>query len=315
MESSQFVFKIFIPISFLKKILCKFRLVRRLLRLDKMNVTVVNKDPITLFIIYQGLIFNFTKGGELIPIYKLKHGRNVLHNSIAIVPGDSIVFGEYFGNNSGLPVNIYKIDFLTMKCRCVYTFPAQSIRHVHSCRYDKFEKKIWVFTGDYDGQCKVLVSDVDFKDVSVLGDGTQNWRAVSAFFTEENVYWIMDSPLETSHLIKLNRKRKKIDVGCSFPGPVYYSITLSDGRYLVATTYEPGPGVVDKSAHIFISNDLEKWDKVCSFKHDGMPTSIFKYAIIGFAEGEQSMNRFFMFFEAIEGLDGKSLECSISLKG
>jgi len=311
--SDELVFEIVIPLSFVKKVLCRYRFVRRLLRLDKMNVTVVNKQSITLFIIYQGLIFNYIKGGKLLPIFKLKHGRNILHNSIAIIPGDSIIFGEYFGNDTGLPVNIYKIDFSTMKCMCVYTFPAKAIRHVHSCCYDEFEKKIWVFTGDYDGECKVLVSDLEFKDVSILGDGTQTWRAVSAFFTKEYVYWIMDSPLKTSHLVKFNRKLKEIDVGCSFPGPVYYSVSLSDGKYLVATTYEPGPSVIGNSAHIYLSSDLESWEEVCSFKHDGLPTCCFKYAIIGFASGEQSLSRFFIFFEAIKGLDGKSLECSISL--
>lgn len=313
-SSDEYIFEIEIPVSFLKKVLCKSRILRRLLRLDKMNVTVVNKEPFTIFIIYQGLIFYYIKGGLLSQIFKLKHGRNVLHNSIAVIPRDSIIFGEYFGNNDGSPVNIYKIDFLTMKCRCIYTFAAKTIRHVHSCYYDKFENKVWVFTGDFDGECKVLVSDLDFNNVSILGDGTQTWRAVSAFFTKEYVYWIMDSPIKTSRLVKFNRLQKQIDIGCSFPGPVYYSISLSDGKYLLATTYEPGPSVEGNSAHIYLSCDLEKWDKVYSFRHDGLPTSIFKYAIIGFAEGVQSLDRFYVFFEAIKGLDGKSLECSISLE-
>ena len=124
----------------------------------------------------------------------------------------------------------------------------------------------------------------------------------------------MDSPIKTSRLVKFNRLQKQIYIGCSFPGPVYYSISLSDGKYLLATTYEPGPSVEGNSAHIYLSCDLEKWDKVYSFRHDGLPTSIFKYAIIGFAEGVQSLDRFYVFFEAIKGLDGKSLECSISLE-
>ena len=58
-SSDEYIFEIEIPVSFLKKVLCKSRILRRLLRLDKMNVTVVNKEPFTIFIIYSMIFLSF----------------------------------------------------------------------------------------------------------------------------------------------------------------------------------------------------------------------------------------------------------------
>jgi hypothetical protein len=301
-----------LPVARWQSAMQKLRLLRRLFRLDKMNVVLVDNSSLHLVIIHQGSIYSYKKDGALTLLFRVDHGRNVLHNSIAVIPGDCLIFGEYFGNNSQAPVNIYRIDIPSMEWRRIYTFESGSIRHVHSCYWDKYTGRIWVFTGDYNGECQVLVADPEFYSVERLGDGSQTWRAVSAFFTEEYVYWIMDSPIDTSHLVRLNRTAREITVLTPFPGPVYYSADLGSDGYLVATTCEPGPSVVDNSAHIFLSPDLENWNEVCAYEHDGLPMAYFKYAIIGFSAGVQSLNKFYIFCEAIKGQDGKSFQCQIT---
>ena len=287
-----------------------FRLSRRLLRLDKMNVFIgAQKDEIIIF--YRGIIYSYVHFEGLKKIGKLSSGRNILHNAAARTPSNKLIFGEYFGNNKNDPVNIYSLDLESKNLEVAYTFEKDLVRHIHSCYWDKFSKKIWVFTGDSDGECKVLVADENFSNVKILGDGSQKWRAVSAFFEKNEVYWLMDSPLETSCLIKYDRKENKIYSLQEFPSPIYYSLSFKDGGYLIATTHEPGPSVIGNTANIFYSDDLVEWKEVAKFEHDGWSLNYLKYGIIGFSAGPQTKNNFFIFCEALKGMDGKSFNCSL----
>ena len=155
------------------------------------------------------------------------------------------------------------------------------------------------------------MADESFSNINILGDGSQKWRAVSAFFKENEVYWLMDSPLETSTLIKYDRKKNKISNLQEFPAPIYYSLSFTDGGYLIGTTHEPGPSVIGNTASIFYSDDLENWEEVASFQHDGWSLNYLKYGIIGFSAGPQTKNNFFIFCEALKKMDGKSFNCSL----
>ena len=122
----------------------------------------------------------------------------------------------------------------------------------------------------------------------------------------------MDSPLQDSYHIVLDRKSRTIKTKQFFPGPVWYIKRLEDGFYLAATTQELGPGVKDQYAHLMVSKDLEKWEDVYQFRHDGFPKRAFKCGVIGFADGHQKSDSFYIFFEAIKGFDGKILLCEIN---
>jgi len=277
-----------------------------------MNVIVIDNETLKIIIIYQGVVYSSINGEKPAKIFKLEHGRNVLHNSLAKTPEGCLIFGEYYGNNNQDPVNIYRINLSNFDWDIPYTFKSGEIRHVHSCLWDKYSQKIWIFTGDFQDECRVYETGTSFEDFEIIGAGSQQWRAVSAFFTTDFVYWIMDSPLETSCLIKFNRKTKTVESLQDFPGPVYYSIEFEDGGYMVATTHEPGPSVTDNSAHIFFSNDLENWEELVSFEHDGLSMKYLKYGIIGFATGYQTKNEFYFFCEAIKHMDGKSFKSRLA---
>ena len=173
------------------------------------------------------------------------------------------------------------------------------------------EAKIWVFTGDFAGECYLLVADRDFQQVEWIGDGGQLYRACNAFFEPEAVHWIMDSQLETSYHVVLDRKTRRVERKSAFPGPVWYIKRLSDGIYLAATAQEIGAGVKDNYAHLMASEDLETWQDVWRIEHDHFPKRYFKFGVIGFADGEQSRDGFYLFFEALKGLDGKTVLCRI----
>jgi hypothetical protein len=286
-----------------------FRLSRRALRLDKCNVVPVEGGYVA---VRQGRVYRYDEGSEaLSETLRLKNCRNVLHQSIAVIEGTELFFGEYGNNAERAEVPIYRSCDAGRSWQTIYTFPAGKIKHVHGCYYDAFENKIWVLTGDFKDECHILCADRDFKHIEWIGDGQQLYRTCNLFFEKDSVHWIMDSQLQDSHHIKLDRKTRKIEKKNAFPGPVWYSKRLEDGYYLAATAQEIGPGVKDGFAHLMVSRDLETWEDVRQFEHDGLPKRWFKFGVIGFADGAQTSKNFYLFAEAIKGLDGRIALCEI----
>jgi hypothetical protein len=303
-------FEIVLPDSNLNKVLGKFRLLRRLFRLDKCNVFKVNKD---LVIIKRGKVFLYDfEFGSLKLTLKLKNCRNLLHQSICSNSKGYIYFGEYGRNKNRNSVPIYRSTDLGNSWSIIYTFPPNTVKHVHGCYFDKFTDKIWVCTGDFENENFIICSDENFENVNYIGDGSQRFRAVNLIFKEDKVHWLMDSQLEYSYHIEYNRNSQSTKAKYFFKGPIWYIKELESKYYLAATAQEIGVGVLDKKVHLYCSKDLENWFEIAEFEHDGLPKRFFKFGVIGFADGEQFLDDFYMFFEAIRGFDGKIINCSVS---
>lgn len=301
--------KIKLPESILKKPLGIFRLTRRAFRLDKLNVFLYQND---LIIIRQGKVYLYNdKEDRLIHTLTLKNCRNVLHQSISVNEDGFIYFGEYGANKNRTAVPVYCSRDGGYSWLNIYNFPPKSIKHIHGCYFDKYTDKIWVCTGDFDNENCLMIANKDFTSVKKIGDGQQKFRTCNLFFTKEKVHWLMDSQLETSHHIILDRTTDETTVGQKIMGPVWYIKELSDGYYLASTAQEIGVGVLDNKVHLYCSKDLENWKSIATFDHDGYPKRYFKFGVIGFADGLQSSSSFYMFFEAIKNYDGLSLECCL----
>ncbi len=286
------------------------RLFRRVLRLDKCNVIPTSKGYI---IIRMSKVYFYDKEEErLTHTLTLQNCRNILHQSVTVLDkGNTIIFGEYGMNPKRREVPIYKSKDAGKSWEKAYVFEPGRIKHIHGCYYDSFEDKIWIFTGDYKDECFVIKTDKNFENMEWIGDGTQIYRGCSAFFTKESVYWAMDSEFEDNYLLKLDRKSKNLTKVRSFPGPIIYTKTLKDGIYLISTVRDKEPGTKDNFVHLFASMDLENWEEIAKFRHDGLPVRIFKSGIVSFADGEERSCDFYIFGEAVKGLDGKIARCLI----
>jgi hypothetical protein len=292
-----------------KSILGIFRLTRRALRLDKCNVVPVDGGFV---VVRQGRVYRYDEAARtLTQTLVLKNCRNVLHQSIAVIDGKELFFGEYGNNPNRAEVPVYRSTDGGRSWQPVFVFPAGRIKHVHGCYFDPIEKKVWVLTGDFKDECHILVADSEFKHIEWIGDGQQTFRTCNVFFEKDSVHWIMDSQLQDSFHIKLDRKTRKIEKKQPFPGPVWYIKRLEDGIYLAATAQEIGPGVKDGYAHLMASRDLETWQDVYLFEHDGLPKRWFKFGVIGFADGAQRSDNFYIFTEAVKGFDGRIALCAI----
>jgi hypothetical protein len=309
-ETEESKFKIETPEnSFINRLLSINRLSRRALRLDKCNVfTIAN----SLIIIRSGRVWCYYGQDKIIKeTLKLENCRNILHQSMAISSDNRIYFGEYGSNRQQKEMPIYMSKNQGKDWSKIFIFPPGKIKHIHGCHWDPYEERIWVFTGDSEGECWILVADREFKNIEWLGNGSQVYRACNAFFEKDHVHWLMDSPIENSYHIRFDRKDRKIQKMTQFPGPVWYIKRLMDGYYLAATACEIGPSVTTRYAHLFCSNDLKEWIEVLRLKKDNLPKKLFKFGVIGFADGEQSSKHFYIFTEGLEGFDGKVAICNI----
>ena len=300
-----------LPLAPDKRLLACSRLARRALRLDKANAVFVENRTAVVFA-YQGGLYRWSIDSQaVVRTGSLKQCRNVLHQGIAVLDENRLLLGEYGHNAARDAVPIWSSADAGRSWSVAHVFPAGSIKHVHGVYRDPFSDDVWIPTGDFEGECFLYRTDVNFTQVEKYGDGTQTWRTVALLFAPDRISWIMDSQLQTSHLLHLDRQSGKLTKGRSFPGPIWYVKQLQDRVALAQSTCELGPGVHSDSAHLFASRDHETWVEVARFKKDRWPMRYFKFGVLGFADGPQTSQNFAMFGEALRGFDGEARLCAL----
>ena len=75
----------------------------------------------------------------------------------------TIFWGEYFDNAARDEVHIYASTDAGATWNVAYTFPKGAIRHVHNIVYDPWDNCLWVLTGDYGDECRILRATCDFR--------------------------------------------------------------------------------------------------------------------------------------------------------
>ena len=136
--------------------------------------------------------------------HAITRGTRPLH--ITAAPGESVYWGEYFDNAARDEVHIYGSADAGATWSIAYTFPRGAIRHVHSIVHDPWGNCLWILTGDYGHECRILRASCDFSRVEIVLQGKQQARAVAAVPTEDALYFSSDTPLEPNFIYRLDRQ-------------------------------------------------------------------------------------------------------------
>jgi len=236
--------------------------------------------------------------------HKLLRGTRPLH--LATTPGGHIFWGEYFDNPRSDEVHIYVSTDQGAHWEVAHTFPKGAIRHVHNIVYDEWEDCFWVLTGDHGSECRILRASCDFKDVDILLSGDQQARAAALVPTPDALYFSSDTPLESNHVYRLDRRRNLSTVaelnsssiyGCRVGNALFFSTMVE-------------PSIINSIRDVCLYGSLggAHWQPLQKWKKDRWPMGLFQYGNAILPNGKNTTNLLAVTTIAVERAD---LETSI----
>jgi hypothetical protein len=221
--------------------------------------------------------------------HKITRGTRPLH--ITATPGGNVFWGEYFDNASRDQVHIYVSIDGGMKWDVAYTFPKRAIRHVHNIVHDPWGKCLWLLTGDYGDECRIVRASYDFRQVDVVLQGNQQARAVALVPTESGLYFSSDTPLEENSIYHLDRqaidRREKPSQLAPLTSSSIYGCRVGRDVFF-STMVEPSPKNTDHSVRIFGGRDGRDWHPLLAWRKDRWPMRFFQYGNAFLPDGENS---------------------------
>jgi len=236
--------------------------------------------------------------------HKVLRGTRPLH--LVVTSDDHVFWGEYFDNRQRDEVHIYVSTDRGAHWDVAYTFPKSAIRHVHNVVYDEWENCFWVLTGDHGSECRILRATCDFKSVDVVLSGNQQARSAVLVPTPDALYFSSDTPLETNHVYRLDRRGNLCKVatlssssiyGCRVGNAVFFS-----------TMVEPSAINSDRNVSLYGGPDRHLWQCFQQWEKDRWPMGLFQYGNAFLPDGKNTTDLLAVTTIAVERAD---LETSI----
>src|SRR5271166_1702405 len=218
--------------------------------------------------------------------HAMTRGTRPLH--ITPVPGGRVYWGEYFDNAARDEVHVYASTDAGATWGVAYTFPKGAIRHVHNIVHDPWGNCLWVLTGDYDDECRILRAACDFSRVEAVLQGRQQARAVAAIPTQDGLYFSSDTPLESNYIYRLDRQDSLLQVAPISSSSIYGCRVRS--RVFFSTMVEPTE--VNRDRHVRVygsetsSGKAQPWHPLLAWQKDRWPMGLFQYGNAMMPDGE-----------------------------
>ena len=182
-----------------------------------------------------------------------------------------------------------------MSWQIAKVFEPGDIRHLHFVKWDEYAQCLWMGTGDYgeNGAENRLYQSVDNGDSwRLVGQYSQDWRAIGVCFTENYLYWGTDagSCPDTVHFVRMNRQTEQLEVLEDMEGPCHGCGSYADGRAFFSTGVEGGENEKDNIARMKMLGDDGKLQTVWECKKDCLPL-IIQYGVMRFPLGTDNCTR------------------------
>jgi hypothetical protein len=216
--------------------------------------------------------------------YAIIRGTRPLH--ITAAPGGAVYWGEYFDNPTREEVHIYASTDGGATWSVAYTFPKGSIRHVHNIVHDPWENCLWVLTGDYGSECRILRASCDFSRVDTVLQGNQQARSVALVPTEDGLYFSSDTPLEANFIYRLDRQGTLSQLAPISSSSIY-GCRVGD-QVFFSTMVEPSEVNRDQDARIYAGNLSKGWQPLLAWRKDRWPKGLFQYGNAFLPDGTNS---------------------------
>ncbi len=220
--------------------------------------------------------------------WKMTRGKRPLH--IISVPGGSFFWGEYYDNRSRDEVHIYGSHDGGETWSPAYTFPKGTVRHVHNIVYDAWAKCLWVFTGDYGDECRILRASLDMKYLEAVIQGNQQARSVAAIPMKDGLYFSTDTPLESNYVYRLDRSGSLTKLTTISSSSIYGCRV--DGNLFFSTMVEPSKANQDRKVRVYAASAQAagEWRSVVDWTKDLLPMGLFQYGNAFLPDGNNETN-------------------------
>lgn len=207
--------------------------------------------------------------------HHVTRGTRPLH--ITSVPGGAVFWGEYFDNSSRDEVHIYGSQDEGETWSPVYTFPKGAIRHIHNIVHDPWTNCLWVLTGDYGDECRILRAACDFSRIETVLQGNQQARAVAAIPMDDGLYFTTDTPLESNFVYGLGRNGT-LDRLAIISSSSIYGCRVGQNMFF-STMVEPSEANRDRSVRVYAgnANSRGQWQSILNWQKDVWPMGLFQY--------------------------------------
>ena len=291
-----------LPLSNIEKIFNYSRILERLFRIEPRNAISIDNENV--LIPFKKAIYRINiKSGFITLEHHFKKWESK-PLSLSIIKGvekfdNCIIYGEYGQNKFRRKVCIYKRGMkIDDKWEIAYEFPPNTIKHIHSVIVDKYRNSIIVLTGDSDKESGIWIAKNNFKDVSVLLSGSQQYRACCAYSIKEGIIYATDTPNEKNYIyiIKYLQNNVIIEKIQELSGSCIYSTQWKD-KFVFSSTVEPdssikgirylftkklGKGIKGVNVEIIIGNLKDSFKCIKRFRKDLLPMGLFQYGSVQF---------------------------------
>ncbi len=298
-----------VPASPVKRILSRVRLASRALRLGIHGVRRLTSG--TMLAVVSGWVCRSTDGGETFELtHRFQVGNKPAYAAFTVLSTGEVYYGEYSRQTERVhPIRLCRSDDEGRTFAEVYRFEPGQVRHIHYVLPDPFEPGLWVGTGDRNDECRMLRSLDGGETFEAIGQGSQQWRAVTLQFRPEAVYWGSDAGCdagaEPNWICRWDRASCRLERVQEVQGPVHAIAQLADGTLLVSTGVEGGVNEHDDRAHLWASRDGRHWEELANWQKDIYPFRV-QYGLIHFAHGQETADRLYL---NLRGLKGYGLTC------
>ncbi|HXJ87395.1 MAG TPA: hypothetical protein VMS18_11300 [Candidatus Binatia bacterium] len=259
------------------------RLTARLFR-DGFHALTVLRSGVLIGAVPGSIVTLLPGQNEFHETHAITRGTRPLH--ITSVPNGIVYWGEYFDNAGRDEVHIYASVDDGKTWSPAYTFPKGTIRHVHNIVHDPWGNCLWILTGDYRDECRILRASYDLSQVEVVMKGNQQARAVAAVPTENALYFSSDTPLESNHIYELDRQRKLTRLSGISSSSIYGCRVGT--RMFFSTMVEPSEANPDRNVRLFGAEVArpDDWQPLLAWQKDFLSMGLFQYGNAFLPDGQ-----------------------------
>lgn len=291
--------------DFMYSSLSKFKLLKRFFRAEITGLYNLT-NGVDLLIAKKGIFKRDPQSSVFKKCFHIKRGSRPLN--LCITPENTIYFGEYFKNSDKNEVHVYKSEDFGDTWTIEYTFPKNSINHIHGVFYDPFTSNVWVTTGDIDDECIIGYTNDNFMTLTPVFQGGQEFRACNLLFFEDFIAYATDSQYIKNRINIFNRISHKVETVYEISGSGIYGGQCGSFSFF-SSTIEPSKLNKEKYSHLYCSSNGKEWKELFKYKKDIWHKFAFQFGSIQFPRYTTDyFDGYFVFSgRALIGIDGKSV--------